>query len=120
MHRGFLTEPPKDLCLFRPDGIGVRTPNLGTRGMNLTKTIYVGNLPWSATEQELTGLFSEYGHVEAIRIAMDRDTGRSRGFGFVEMDDENAEKAIDALNGKELDGRELTVNQAQERPARGR
>lgn len=86
----------------------------------MTKTVYVGNLPWEVTEQDLNETFSQYGHVESSRIATDRDTGRSRGFGFVEMDDADAEKAIEALNGSEWGGRKLTVNQAQERPPRRR
>lgn len=86
----------------------------------MTKTVYVGNLPWSTTEEDLTNVFSQYGNVESARIATDRETGRSRGFGFVEMGDDDAGKAISALNGTEMEGRTLTVNEAQERPARRR
>lgn len=84
----------------------------------MTKTIYVGNLPWDVSEQELNGVFATYGRIESSRIAMDRDTGRSRGFGFIEMNEGDAERAIQALDGSELGGRTLTVNQAQERQPR--
>jgi len=80
--------------------------------------IYVGNLPWSAGDQELEDLFSQFGTVQRARCILDRETGRSRGFGFVEMDDEGARKAIDELNGHELDGRALRINEAQERQPR--
>ncbi|MDD3806419.1 MAG: RNA-binding protein [Candidatus Marinimicrobia bacterium] len=78
--------------------------------------IYVGNLPWATTEESLKKLFSEYGSVDAVRIITDRNSGRSKGFGFVEMSDNTmAQAAIKALNGKEIDGRALRVNEA--RPA---
>ena len=75
--------------------------------------MYVGNLSFQTTEGDLDNLFAQVGEVESVRIITDRDTGRSRGFGFVEMSEENAEKAISQFNGKELDGRELTVNEAR-------
>ena len=65
--------------------------------------IYAGNLPWSAGDQELEDLFAAFGNVQRARVIMDRETGRSRGFGFVEMDDDGARKAIDQLNGTELE-----------------
>ena len=78
--------------------------------------IYVGNLPWSCTDQELSQLFSEVGDVSTATVITDRETGRSRGFGFVEMnDDAAANKAIAELNGKEMGGRPLRVNEANER-----
>jgi RNA recognition motif-containing protein len=81
--------------------------------------IYVGNLPWSTTEDELRGLFESHGRVDAARIITDRETGRSRGFGFVEMpDDGEAQAAIEALNNYELDGRRLTVNESRPRSER--
>ena len=86
------------------------------------KRLFVGNLPYSATESSLTDMFSAAGTVDSVRIITDRDSGRSKGFGFVEMStDEEAEKAISDLNGKELDGRALTVNEArpQERSGGG-
>ena len=86
----------------------------------MTKTVYVGNIPWAVTEADLVEAFSPYGQVETARIATDRDTGRSRGFAFVEMDDEGATKAIEALNGSDWGGRALTVNEAKERPDRRR
>jgi cold-inducible RNA-binding protein len=80
----------------------------------MSKKLYVGNLSFQTTEADLTGLFETHGSVESARIITDRDTGRSRGFGFVEMsDDAAAEKAIDQLNGKEVGGRALTVNEAR-------
>lgn len=82
------------------------------------KKIYVGNLPWSTNEDELSDLFSAYGNVHSAAVVSDRETGRSRGFGFVEMDAADADKAINALNGHEVGGRALRVNEAQERPRR--
>jgi RNA recognition motif-containing protein len=82
--------------------------------------LYVGNLSFSTTEQDLEELFGQSGQVQSVSIVTDRDTGRSRGFGFVEMDTrESAEAAIRALNGTELDGRSLTVNEARPREDRG-
>ncbi len=78
--------------------------------------IYVGNLPWSTTDQELSELFGDSGEVRSATVITDRETGRSRGFGFVEMDnDEDAKKAIADLNGKDMGGRPLRVNEANER-----
>lgn len=82
--------------------------------------IYVGNLPFSATEDEIRGLFEPHGRVDKVSIVMDRDTGRPRGFGFVEMADDNEGRAaITALNGQDFGGRSLTVNEAKPREARG-
>lgn len=76
--------------------------------------IYVGNLPYGMDDATLEALFSEHGEVSSAQVVMDRDTGRSRGFGFVEMaDDTAAQTAIDATNGTEIDGRALNVNQAR-------
>jgi RNA recognition motif-containing protein len=81
--------------------------------------IYVGNLPFSATEQELNDLFSPFGTVASVAIINDRDTGRSRGFGFVEMDDDGgARKAIEELDSQDFGGRRLTVNEARPRTNR--
>jgi len=81
--------------------------------------IYVGNLPHATTDQELKEVFSEYGEVDSASIITDRDTGRSRGFGFVEMpDDGEANNALKSLNGSELGGRTLTVNEAKPRAER--
>ena len=83
------------------------------------KKIFVGNLPFSATEDALRDLFSPLGEVQQVRIMTDRDTGKSRGFAFVEMlQDEDAAKAIAALNGKDFEGRALTINEARPKPAR--
>ncbi len=84
-----------------------------------SKNLYVGNLPFSTTEQELTSLFSQYGTVTRSQIILDRDTGRSRGFGFVEMSS-GAQEAIQAMNGAEYQGRRLTVNEAKPREERPR
>ncbi len=85
------------------------------------KNIYVGNLPFSATEAAVKELFEEYGPVTSVNLITDRDTGRLRGFGFIEMEDEaNAASAIKALDGQEFDGRPLKVNEARERQERSR
>ena len=83
----------------------------------MSKRIYVGNLPFSSTEQGLRELFGNHGEVDGVDIITDRDTGRSRGFGFVEMSS-GADEAISALNGYSLEGRNLTVNEARPRKER--
>ncbi len=80
----------------------------------MSKRIYVGNLPFSTNDQSLKELFSEYGPVEGSTVITDRESGRSRGFGFVEMSD-GGDEAISALNGLSVDGRNLTVNEARPR-----
>ncbi|MCC7085172.1 MAG: RNA-binding protein [Pirellulales bacterium] len=83
------------------------------------RRIYVGNLPWTTTSQELTDLFGEFGGVVSAEVLSDRETGRSRGFGFVEMESDAAtEAAIAGMNGKDMGGRALTVNEARERTPR--
>ncbi|HUA15630.1 MAG TPA: RNA-binding protein [Verrucomicrobiae bacterium] len=85
------------------------------------KNLYVGNLPHSTTEAELRNLFEAYGSVEKITLVTDRDTGRSRGFGFVEMANASeADKAIATLNGTDLGGRTLTINEAKPKAERPR
>lgn len=79
------------------------------------KKLYVGNLPWNVTDSELQAFFAGHGEVLSARVITDRDTGRSRGFGFVEMDDSGATRAIAELNGKDMGGRPLRVNEANER-----
>jgi len=86
----------------------------------MTKMIYVGNLPFSATEDEIRELFAKHGQVVSVKLINDRDTGRPRGFGFVEMESEGAAAAIAALNGTEFGGRGLRVNEAKERADGGR
>ncbi len=82
----------------------------------MATNIYVGNLPFSTNSSELEEMFAEYGSVERAQVVSDRETGRSRGFGFVEMgDDTQAQNAIEALNGKDFDGRQLRVNVARDR-----
>jgi RNA recognition motif-containing protein len=82
--------------------------------------LYVGNLSFNTTNQDLNDLFGQIGTVESANVVEDRDTGRSRGFGFVEMSSkEEAQAAISTLNGKEVDGRALTVNEAKPREDRG-
>ena len=85
----------------------------------MSKKLYVGNLPFSTNEDEVRDLFAPYGEVESVNLIIDRETGRLRGFGFVEMDDEGANAAIEALDGKELGGRTLKVNEAQDKPRSG-
>ena len=80
----------------------------------MSKKLYVGNLGYGVTDSDLSKLFEPHGAVQSAQIIMDRDTGRSKGFGFVEMgSDAEAQAAITALNGKEMDGRALTVNEAR-------
>jgi RNA recognition motif-containing protein len=86
----------------------------------MSKNIYVGNLSWSATDDDLRSLFSNYGNVLSAKVVEDRETGRSRGFGFVEMDNADALQAIEALNGQNFQGRDLRVNEAQPRERRPR
>jgi RNA recognition motif-containing protein len=81
--------------------------------------IYVGNLPFTATDAEIRTLFSQHGTVESISIPTDRETGRPRGFGFVEMNQSDASRAIQNLNGKDMGGRALRVNEAQDKPRTG-
>ena len=87
--------------------------------MIMAKNIYVGNLPWSATEQDVETLFATYGKVTSVKLISDRETGRARGFGFVEMES-GADEAIAALDGSEYGGRSLKVNEARPRPERDR
>lgn len=81
-------------------------------------TLYVGNLPFSATETEIRSLFEQHGTVESVKIINDRETGRPRGFAFVDMPGAEAAAAIEALNGQELNGRPLRINEARERAPR--
>lgn len=83
----------------------------------MTKNLYVGNLAYGTTSDDLRDAFEQYGTVASTQVISDRETGRSRGFGFVEMDD-GAEAAVDGLNGKEFQGRTLTVNEARSREDR--
>ena len=80
--------------------------------------MYVGNLPWSVGDSELSDLFSEFGIVESASVVTDSESGRSRGFGFVEMSQSDAQQAMAKLNGYTLDSRELRVNEAQSKPRR--
>jgi RNA recognition motif-containing protein len=108
-------------CKRTPDGgEQVATATSARKGFLMAKNIYVGNLVWDATSDDLLALFQEYGKVKQAQVITDRETGRSRGFGFVEMeDDAEAQKAIDALHGHEFNGRPLTVNVARDREDRG-
>ena len=81
--------------------------------------IYVGNLPFTADEAAVRALFAQYGTVESLTLIADRDTGRPRGFGFVEMSNADAARAIQGLNGHQMDGRPLRVNEAQDKPRTG-
>ncbi len=84
----------------------------------MTKTIYLGNLPFNATEDDIRDLFGAHGAVSSVSLINDRETGRPRGFGFVEMEPEAADRAIAALDGSEFGGRTLRVNEARDRGAR--
>ena len=81
--------------------------------------IYVGNLPFTASEADIRTLFSQHGTVESVSLPTDRDTGRPRGFGFVEMSQADAARAIQSLNGQDMGGRPLRVNEAQDKPRGG-
>ena len=81
--------------------------------------LYVGNLPFTATEESVRALFAPHGTVEKISLISDRDTGRPRGFGFVEMSNADASRAMQALNGQDFDGRSLKINEAQDRGGGG-
>jgi RNA recognition motif-containing protein len=81
--------------------------------------IYVGNLPFSATEDAIRALFAQHGTVESVALPTDRETGRPRGFGFVEMSQADAARAIQNLNGQDMGGRALKVNAAQDKPRTG-
>jgi RNA recognition motif-containing protein len=77
--------------------------------------LFVGNLPWSVGDAELEDVFRDHGTVQSARVITDRDTGRSRGFGFVEIDADDAAAVIQATNGREIDGRQIRVNEAEEK-----
>lgn len=84
----------------------------------MNKRIYVGNLPFQTTEQDITDLFSQAGTIESVNLITDRETGRSKGFAFVEMSGSEADEAINRFNGQEFNGRTLTVNEARPREER--
>jgi RNA recognition motif-containing protein len=97
-----------------------RSFKLARKGARLGKKIYVGNLPFTSSEDELRALFTRHGSVDSVSVVTDRETGRPRGFAFVEMSDANAAAdAIKALDGTQLGGRALRVNEAQDRRAGG-
>ncbi len=81
--------------------------------MTMSTTLYVGNLPWNTTAEELTEFFTPYGQVDSSRIITDRETGRSRGFGFIEVGEADAARMAEELNGMDYGGRPLTVNEAK-------
>ncbi|MGE3109462.1 MAG: RNA recognition motif domain-containing protein [Phycisphaerales bacterium] len=98
----------------------VRKSNHVESGEVLAVNIYVGNLPYTTTDQELESLFAQHGQITSARVMIDRETGRSRGFGFVEMANDNeARNAIQALNGHQMNGRPLTCNEARPKEQRG-
>lgn len=84
----------------------------------MPRTLYVGNLPWKTSEDDLNQAFSAYGQVQSCRIITDRETGRSRGFGFVEVNDSDVDAVVQNMNGYVLDGRELVVSEAKPRQPR--
>lgn len=93
-------------------------PHLSCECSAVTK-LYVGNLPFTATDDGVRALFSKHGTVETVALITDRDTGRPRGFGFVEMSNADAARAMQALNGTDFDGRALKINEAQDRERSG-
>jgi len=92
----------------------------GALGGSMETNIYVGNLPFSASEDQIRQMFETYGQVASVKLINDRETGRPRGFGFVEMDEEGAKQAIQALNGSDFGGRTMKVNEARPRERRER
>ncbi len=86
--------------------------------MKLVKTLYVGNLSWQTTEDDLRGLFAKEGDIQSIRLITDRNTGRSKGFAFVETSEDVAQKLIESYNGLEFDGRKIIVSEAKPREDR--
>ena len=99
------------MCLMNPSLEGG-----AARKRELSKKLYVGNLPFSITEDDLRSLFEPHGRIASVNVITDRDTGRARGFAFVEMDEaSDADKAMSALDGTEMGGRSLKVNEAQEK-----
>ncbi len=105
----------------RSNGAGAPSTRCnGGFGSRMATNIYVGNLPWSTTDDELSAMFQQYGAVARAQVVTDRETGRSRGFGFVEMPNEaEAQAAIAALNNQPVNGRPLTVNVAKPREGGG-
>ena len=102
-----------------PSRLFFLTPNGFEVARFMARKIYVGNLPWSTTSADLEAMFAEHGTVISAEVISDRETGRSRGFGFVEMEsDEGMQAAVNSLNGHEMNGRPLTVNEARERTPR--
>jgi RNA recognition motif-containing protein len=95
------------------------TPECRHDGETNVKKLYVGNLPFSATEDEIREYFGQHGTVHSVALINDRETGRPRGFGFVEIEDGDLDKMIQALDGQEMGGRTLRVNEAQERSRGG-
>jgi len=85
----------------------------------MAKTIFVGNLPWATTDGDLQTLFSQFGNVISARVVTDKFSGRSRGFGFVDMEDADADKAVSGLTGYKMGDRELTINEAKPRSEGG-
>jgi cold-inducible RNA-binding protein len=108
------------LSVFDQDQVFAACSQSVSRKGKIMKKLFVGNIPHSTTEAELRTLFEPHGKIDQVSIVTDRDTGRSRGFAFVEMSDASeAEKAIAALNGKELGGRALNINEARPKTERG-
>ena len=104
--------------LREPRGSSPALPSFYREYSQVTK-LYVGNLPFTATDEAVHALFSKHGTVEKVSLISDRDTGRPRGFGFVEMSSADASRAMQALNGTDFEGRSLKVNEAQERERSG-
>jgi RNA recognition motif-containing protein len=114
--------PIRVLFHTAPDGLDIRSCSASQwlrKEFTMSKKLYVGNLAFGTTGDDLTEAFGQYGTVQSAQIVTDRDTGRSRGFGFVEMSD-GAEQAIAKLNGADFQGRALTVNEARPREDRAR
>jgi hypothetical protein len=116
--RHFLGIRPQTGVLYWPPANRRHSSTFTSEYSAVTK-LYVGNLPFTATEEGVRALFSAHGTVEKVSLITDRDTGRPRGFGFVEMSNADASRAMQALNGKDFEGRALKVNEAQDRERSG-
>jgi len=117
----FSTVPSSQVSLAEKGIVWLRQPRLfrGERNTYMAKKLFVGSLPFTTTSEELNKLFSEVGEVESANVITDRMSGRSRGFGFVEMaKDEDATKAVEKFNGFDMNGRNIVVNEARPREER--
>ena len=105
-------------CMWVQSVIRTGCDTFSVRFFCMPKSLYVGNLPWSATEEDVRGLFAAHGEVLSVKLVADRETGRARGFGFVEMEDDGVAAAVEALDNSAYGGRTLRVNEARPKAPR--